>query len=341
MGLRRASVAVLLSLSLSSAGCGLRLVSLTDSIDSQIIIKIDETNAPVRVNADGRRSIHVQPTLDSSVEQVTLPYDSLLWTTTKMPFVRADEAAGKRDLILIDTGLLGAPVVTLDVVARRQLPANLGEPPFAYAKSLSMSGITFKDLLAWIEDQTWQFRVLGIPVYRLSSWVLGMPLLRKAHYLCFDNDRGEVTFGVKSSFQPDPGWQWEEFEMTYPDGRPWVKLPVAGKEMMLLADSGGGPHLILNRAEWEVIADDLEIVRHNVDQYPTWGGFQQVDAYKVKTLALGPIVHRNALVWVQRKSERPVPPSCIGLGPFRDSVVVFDFERSKLWIRSKRKEEAR
>jgi hypothetical protein len=270
---------------------------------------------------------------------VTLPYDGLAWSLTKMPAIRASEAAGESELVLLDTGSTLGPVVTLDVVARRGLPAYTDDG-IAYVESLDVGALTFRDFLARIWPETWEYRVLSIPIYRVSGWVMGIAFLREANYLCFDNVECEVTFGVEASFEPDAAWQWAEFPLPIIKGRPTATLPVAGVALDFLVDSAGGLELRLNRADWEAVAGELEVVGHRRGKWPTWGGFRTGDLYKVRELRLGPVVLEDEWVWVEPRREEGHGLSVIGLGPFRDTVVVFDFERSGLLIRTEPAAEA-
>lgn len=58
---------------------------------------------------------------------------------------------------------------------------------------------------------------------------------------------------------------------------------------------------------------------------------QGVDVYVVRDLALGSIHLENERVWVRKEPFREVP-ALVGLGPFVEEVVVWDFAGNKLWI---------
>ena len=334
MKARPAITMALAGLTLSLTGCGLRLVVVHAEIDPQDIVAINPANPALQEEEDGENSIRTAPQVSASADQVALSYDGFLWSLTKMPFVAADEAAGERDLVLIDTGLAGSPGVTLDVVARRRAPVSLGDQAIAHVDALFLSGLTLRDLPAVIEVETWEYRLLGVPVYRLSGWVICIPPLEQVRYLCFDNVGAEVTFGVTSSFEPDPAWQWAEFPLSYPDGRPWATLPVGGQDLEILVDSAGGTNLILSPAHWALIADKVKVLKHREGRVPTWGGFEPIDRYKVEALTLGPIVLRETWVWVRAGPDAEARPSVIGLGPLHDTVVVFDFEHARLLVRA-------
>jgi hypothetical protein len=315
---------------LALAGCGLRYVEL----DRRGVTQINATNAPVTTQPDGSSSVRFQPTLRGAT--TSLPYDGILWRFARLPAVRAADG----NLALLDTGMGDVARATLDVVKDGRHPAHLGDDiQFAHLKTLAIGSAVATDVPVVVETHQWQVRALGLPLYRTRGWVLGMPLLEQAKYVAFDNGRRRATIG----FEPfDPATrsqelEWASYEMTIIDGRPHVRLPVAGRTIEMLADSAGGPRLILRRADWDEIAGGVRVTRHRVEQYPTWGGHQSVDAYRVRRLPFGPLTLRNETVWVLRGDPANVV-SAFGLGLFDDerAVAVWDFAAGRFWIGRRR-----
>jgi hypothetical protein len=203
-------------------GCYLHSASLTDIVDTDSITLLNPSNAPIVKNPDGSQSISVTMAAESSDDHVTLDYDSVLWFFTRLLFLTPSQANGSRDLLLLDTGLHESARVSLDVVARRNIPAQLGKSRFAYLEDLVLDGITFKNMIAPIEDTQWQYRVLGMPIYRLSGFALGAPALRQCRYLAFDNPNKQVTFGIGSAFKPSSTESFHAYKMQIQDGSPTV-----------------------------------------------------------------------------------------------------------------------
>jgi hypothetical protein len=112
---------------------------------------------------------------------------------------------------------------------------------------------------------------------------------------------------------------------------PEVEIDVAGRPLRLLADSAGGPKLILNPPEWASIRDHVRVTRTGRERYPTWDGFAEADVYTIDRLSIGPVTRRNAVVWVRRNPPGDLSP-LLGLGPLDDCVVVFDYAGKQFWI---------
>lgn len=164
---------ILASILLAVTGCGLRYKDVSESVNTAAIPQVSPDNAPVETNADGSRTLKVKGKIVCEKGIFTVPYVGLLWTICKLPYARSDSG----DLVLLDTGLGGLARVTLDTVARRRWPANLGKPRFVFVKSLAVGDSTFENLVAGIEDGIWQFRLFGIPLYEVSGVALGTSAL--------------------------------------------------------------------------------------------------------------------------------------------------------------------
>jgi len=344
---KRLAAALGLILTIGTAGCGLRMISPMSRIDRNTIPEMTESNTPVHI--DGEK---LQFTVDATIEtpgdvrSATLPYDPMLWRCCGLLFVVADKAMGDCDRVFIDTGMVGGAalcLVTPDIVARRKLPTRWGLPynsskpvallGLAYVDRLNVGGLTIRRFQAVIVDQGWQYRILGLPVWQSTYWCLGARFLRAAHFLRFDNAARKLTFEGKESFAPDLTRRWVsyQFVMRDDDGA-YLRLPVAGKEIEVLFDSGWGRKLTLSQADWDSIKSSVEVSSHAADKIFTWGGNETVDNYKVKNLPIGDTTLGNTIIQVCSREQASV----IGLAFFDDAVVVLDYEKSKLWIGTRR-----
>jgi hypothetical protein len=278
------------------------------------IVAMNSTNSPTRQNDDG--SVEVPPALLIGKTQ-TLPYDGLLWRFTRLPFVRATDT---NRLVMLDTGLDWYARVTLDVAAAERHPTLLDEAGgLAYVERLRLGKVEARSLPAVTWDQTYEYHIAFIPIYRMRGWILGNATLAQAKYVAFDNPGRRVTIG-QESFAPRRGLKWSSYPMRMRGGRPMVDLPLAGQTISLLPDSAGGPKVILERPQWEQIRAHVRVRRTRTDSYPTWDGFEPVDEYTLERLQVGPVTLRNAVVWVRRAAKEDLV-STVGLGPFDDCVV--------------------
>jgi hypothetical protein len=182
-----------------------------------------------------------------------------------------------------------------------------------------------------VEDYQYQACFLGIPFYQVSGIVLGMPVLRMFRYLRFDNRQREATFATAARFEPEESVLWDRYPMICVEGPPVATLDVAGAPLRLLVDTGGGPHLILTAADWKIVQERVKIVAQAQDRCPTWGGFEDVDAYDVQGLIVANQELGNRRIWVSRDDHWP-GISMAGLGCFDRTEVVYDFDRRMIWI---------
>ena len=265
--------AIALTLSLSCTGCGLRYVDI--DIDSGAIVPMHKDNTPIEHTDDGQMLITRKPLLRGTRPSVVLSYDRLLWRFTRLPFVRTDD----QQLLLVDTGLHDPMRVTIDKVVKAGYPAHFVESGgSAYIESLNFDELILQDVVAGIERKTHQFHILGLPIYTLRGWVLGMPLIQQADFIAFNNQAQELTIAFHE-FVPDPALSWQSYELTEIEGRPYVRIMVSDVPMELCVDTGGGPKIILVRSQWEALSEHVQIKRHTVSSFPTWGGFMAVDEY--------------------------------------------------------------
>jgi hypothetical protein len=309
----RPHCAVILILSLlAPIGC-IRQVTL----HSRTLTRMTPANVPTTRGADGTLASHFRPRLEGQTQ--TLRYDWLLWRIGRLALVRGDDG----NLVMLDTGLNEWGRVTLDVAERGRHPTELSAPrPIVYCRSLLLGSVRFNDLPATAWPRTWQCDILGLPIYRMRGWVLGSWPLRKARFLAFDNRARTATIGMDDFVAPRTH-EWSSYPMTWRNGVPFVDMPVAGETMPLLADSAGGPNLMLTRQQWDRIAPRLQIRRHREHKYPSWEGYEKVDAYFVRELPFGPLTLRNIEVWVLRADSNEQPS--FGLGVLPNATAVWDF----------------
>jgi len=312
-------ITAVIAVAASLHGCGLHYAQLSRTG----VVEPDETNAPVTRNEDGSKTLKAACVLEGTTQ--TVDYDPLLWKATRLPFVRSDEG----DLVLIDTGLRDLARVTIDIVSRRRDPIHLGEPfDFSYTPILRVSNLEVRHLVSVVESGRWELRFLGVPLYRASGWALGLPVIVMMKYLMCDNVRERVTFGFEP-FVPSAALSWSSYPLTFRDGGVFVSIPVAGQTLELVADTGGGPTLILTPQQWRAVSSGLSVSRSWDKRYPTWGAFEEFDAHRVDELSVGPVTMHDATVTVRKEAATD---GLLGLGHFVHEVVVWDFVTKQLWI---------
>jgi hypothetical protein len=288
-------------------------------------MRLDHLPATTRA-ADGSIIGLARPHLTGKTQ--TLPYAGLLWRFGRLPCARASDT---NRLVMLDTGLNWFARVTLDVAADEQRPVKVAKDyTIAYVDRLPMGTIVAESIPAVTWDQAYDVRIAFIPIYRPRGWILGNMLLRQSKYVAFDNPAKQVTIG-RESFEPRADLSWASYPMGNRGDCPEIEIDIAGRPLRLLADSAGGPNLLLEQAQWEQIRDRVRVRKKTRDSYPTWDGFESVDVYCVESLRIGPVERRKAIVWV-RPEPKEDAASLLGLGPLEDCVVVFDYAGKRFWI---------
>jgi len=303
-------------------GCSIQQTPL----DKHGLTPMTPQNTPMTRASVPMRPIGSFLALDGKTQ--TLPYSPMPWEFGCLPCVNS--ASG--DMVMLDTGMDVSAHVTLDIIRDGKYPVQLSRhPSVSYIPSLSLGGIAAERFLADVDDKEWQFSIFGLPIYGARAWTLGTQLLSHSKYLAFDNRNHCVTIGLED-FHGTNNLRWTWYDMYTYEHRPWVNLPVAGgKSMSFLADSAGGPHLILDREQWDDIAPHVQVARQMADQYPTWYGMQPVDVYVVRELSFGPLHLRNEAVWVRKGDDSGEEPS-FGLGIFAGTVAVWDFHNHRFGV---------
>jgi hypothetical protein len=271
----------------------------------------------------------VQSLLALEGHTATFPYSLGAWQFARLPCVNSPSG----DIVLLDTGMDISAHVTLDIVRDKGYPTRLGNAlNLAYVPMLSLGDVAATRFVAQVDDKEWQFSIFGWTLFRARAWTLGNGLLSSAKYLRFDNRNCCVTFGF-DNFEPRSDLHWTAYPMYTHENRPWVHIPMAGGSIGLLADSGGGPRLILDRPQWDMLAPHVKVLHRASDQYPSWYGMQPVDVYTVANLEFGPIHLHNEPVWVRTGDDEGMEPS-FGLGVLNNAVAVWDFHSRQFWIGS-------
>ncbi len=310
-------------------GCAMHYHDTTDRVKWDDIPKLTVVDRIWQRDADTIRLRLPAASVACSEGVWSAPYDRLLWLVAKLPFVKTDDG----DHLLPDTGI-GYPARTsATVISRRRWP-TMRQADLAFVESVSVGKGAFLDFGTTIENGVWQFRVCGIVVYELDGIALGIPVLKTCRYIAFDNPNHQVRFSVTESFSPPVDSVWQNYPMRERLAVPWVTIPINGVSIELVADSGGGPRIILNPEQWKALAPNVRVVSHKESSYPTWGGPQPIDEYTVKNLTIGDKSIGRAKIWVRQPNGRDFAPT-IGLGPLADETVVFDFERMRLWVGGK------
>jgi len=184
-------------------------------------------------------------------------------------------------------------------------------------------------------------RVLGQTIWKEKKLNLGLNLMKEFSYILFDNVTREVEFATNNSFNPQDSNQWHQYPISIERNekqhtRLIVDIPLAGQTQRIEFDSGASPGLILTESIWAKISSGLHILNQEKDQLRTpLSGWLPSRKITVEQLALGNISINDAMIHVIA-DDNPFGKDefTLGIGFFRETVIVLDFERKILWVRN-------
>ncbi len=170
---------------------------------------------------------------------------------------------------------------------------------------------------------------------------LGLGLMREFSYILIDNVNREVEFATNNSFNPQDSNQWHQYPMTIEhdekhNARLIVDIAIAGQPHHIEFDTGAAPGLILTESIWAKFSSDLQIRHQKKDRLATpLSGWLPCRKITVEQLAMGNISLNDAMIHVIA-DDNPFGQDefTLGIGFFRKTVIVLDFEQNLLWIRN-------
>jgi hypothetical protein len=217
----------------------------------------------------------------------------------------------------------GAAIGLCDIPSLRLGPTTIAHPPCLY------------------EQMQWQFRALGIPLYRQKIVLLGLDLLRPFSYVLLDNPRHTIVFNPRDVFEPDRPSDWLRLPFTLEDVndnvRMMVDLPIGREKVHVEFDTGGArPGLTLRETAWKQVASSVPTRPAGAGHSRSYQyGSARCRKYVIPRLDVGRIEVTNAQVDVLPDSHPLMKgfDGILSLDYFRNTVVVLDFRSHCIWIR--------
>ncbi|NQT04198.1 MAG: hypothetical protein HQ580_19385 [Planctomycetes bacterium] len=183
--------------------------------------------------------------------------------------------------------------------------------------------------------------VLGQTIWKEKKLNLGLGLMKEFSYILFDNVTREVEFATNNSFNPQDSNQWHQYPISMEHNekqyaRLIVDIPLVGQTRHIEFDTGAAPGLILTERIWAKISSSLHILNQEIGKLRTpLSGWLPSRKITVEQLALGNISINDARIHVIA-DDNPFGQDefTLGIGFFRETVIVLDFERNLLWVRN-------
>lgn len=307
-------------------------------------------NVAVDRRADGNLSIEYQPhALIPSEGADRVGYTSLAKYGQALIAVETRLNGKKSYPMIVDTGA-GVPFYFsgrqvrecgLEVQPRNLEDGQWSDSGYCYAEKLSIGETDFEGVLGFYEEKVLRMEVFGIRGTEAKIGLIGLPVLRSMKYVVFDGRTDELEWSPAVSFKPDEKGEWESypFEIRSTSGNPvlLVHLPIAGNEMTVQMDTGSAGGLAIRDSVWNEIRSSFGEVklREGESYYPFMVGLVESRKGKAHQVQVG---HRTLtelrLSILQADSVvADQGEGLLGMQPFKDTVLAFDFENNRMWVR--------
>jgi hypothetical protein len=278
----------------------------------------------------------------------SIKYDTLQFCLTSRVLIPIELPGGKRSAI-VDTGFGGhvymndAMVESCDlaVFPLHANPETGSAVGLCEIPSLSIGPMTTFNPPCVYDQMQWQFRVLGVPLYRHRIVLLGLDFMRLFTYVHFNNVRHEIMFSPHDPFEPSDASNWVRLPFTLEriddNLRMMVNLPFGDSKVHVEFDTGGAkPGLTLRESAWQRVAPSLHARDWGPGHYPTYqyGPFP-CRKYTIPRLSIGRIALKHAAVDAL-PDDSPLMRDVDGilsLDYFKNTTAVLDFKKSQIWIK--------
>lgn len=255
---------------------------------------------------------------------------------------------GKKYPIVLDTGCPVTCIVTDKHVINNRLPVyHLGTNPIYGADTglcrlpeLNIGKIVMTDLPCLYIEKREALQIFGVTIAYDESILLGLEILRAFKYVMFDDLNKEIEFSPTKIFEPAHPEQWKSFlfsikEKSNNNSALFAAMTVEGEQLELMLDTGSGGWLEFNEQTWEKLRVKFPAVRLRngscgtafLENFPCKKGI-------IKELEIGGKIFKNAGITVFQ-NENPINrKTLIGMKCFQDTIMVLDFERNLLWVKT-------
>ena len=207
---------------------------------------------------------------------------------------------------------------------------------------LSIGQVTLVNWLCFYRGQHAEVQMFGLPIARDKAVIMGLVALREFKYIVFDNVKREAEFSLEEVFEPRNSDLWTQYSFVIEEDLGgnaflFVKIPIAGEEIELQLDTGSGRGLAITEELWERMRKKIRDVklRKGRDLYP-YIGWLACRRGVITELKVGDRTIKNAKISIF-PNDSPLVEQCdglLGMQYFQDTVMVLDFERNLMWVKS-------
>ena len=337
-------------------GCSRVLVKTTDFADDVDIRRLDPNGGPlfIEFKRDYQKKVitYVQKICTglSPSTPCRIRYDRTYFDNYCLVIVAGELQNGRTYPVYVDTGYQGVVEISGNIVSENDLAIYpLGQNRISsvfgglcYLPSLQLGQLRIKDPLTHYSQWHWEWQLFRWPLRKESAIFVGLNLLRQFQYVLFDNRKREVEFSRKQLFVPNHSGHWESYPFTLKVDqneqlRLMVDLPIAGEITNVMFDTCGGCGIHVGSAAWSeftkrVAPGKIQKRRYTMPEV----GWVEGQSASIPTLEIANQIVKNGQVAFEIESK----PYCqaddwwMGMGCFKDTAVVLDFNRNLVWIKN-------
>lgn len=289
---------------------------------------------------DGGRRFEYEATFEALAEG-TIPFWGHHYRLLEIPVARA-EINGRVYPAVFDTGNSMEVTVIEDIhVRENDLPVMFFDADkttgMALVREFEVGSLRAEDYPCVFLKHHTGIRFLGLPVGRSRHVILPLNLMRAFKYFAFDQVRREVRYSAAEAFEPADAsqWVWMPFEVR--EKMLLLDVTVEGAEATLLLDTGAGLELELDERLYHEAArgrpDWGERTRRSWTYSPFSGVRAEVARVEAQRVRLGEwVLPEVEILYGRPYAEKPYQ-GIVGFELFRDTVMVVDFERGRVWVK--------
>jgi hypothetical protein len=258
------------------------------------------------------------PTVQAEINGQPIPV--ILDTGNAFPLLLDAASAGELEIPTVKgarakgTGIGG----NVDVLMARYHSLHLGGRP------------VLAEGVAGVFLHSYRTTFAGVTVSETPLNLLGLPLLEQFSYVVVDGPQKEVRLGFKRAYQPPP--QAVAIPFSIAEGRMWLTLHIAGKEVRAFFDTGCGSSLRLPGAVVKGLPETA-LKSQNLHKRKAMG-VGGVEIEQVGQLR-GAQVGMVRIEPLEFDTSSASTEALLGWGPFKENRITIDFPRRKIWVEPK------
>jgi hypothetical protein len=207
--------------------------------------------------------------------------------------------------------------------------------------SMVFANIRIQNPVCWYDQRQWQFRILGMPIYRRRIVLIGLDLMSSFSYVLFNNVKQQVVFNLNESFKPDDLSRWKHLPFVLEKIRDELhmitEISIADSTFRVQFDTGGSkPGLVLKDATWQQLKGHVSVRfgsnrKHQSYQY----GYLPCRRLVLPEVKIGQVNLKNIKADILSEDSPYLQDmdGQISLDCFKKTTVVLDFKKKLIWIR--------